>query len=310
VSIEPESGNPKVTTITDKIKSFWTSIPRYQRLASEMMYNQDTFQLIIGLNTETPDWIFTRNPYLQPTRYRDFLVWDIRYGSWYVYRLNADNTGALVSPAAMGPLAVNLSTQEEVTVSGVPVTVSGGAVFVAPTQSERQTETALVFIKRNGTGVDWGLGIMNGATFQDFARSTLDAESFTCTVESVPQLFTDIGHRKQLPYMHTAFDRVETGFDAETSTFTNPGGCFVRLLWDWASDATAGRDFGPAQQAYKPNRFNMVYENGQLFGSRVVVSKHRIRGSGRALAYRFESEGDKDFHLLGWQSDLYVNPAD
>jgi len=308
ITLDQVSAKPTIVSISDKIKSYWTSIPRFQRQSVDVSYNSDTFQLIFGLNIDTPSWFYTLNKYTQPIKYRDFLIFDTKMQAWYTYELTADPSGASVSISSMAPFAVNLLQTEEVTVLGEVVIVDGDIVYTAPTQSDNQVYTGLVFVKRNGNSVDWSFGIMEADTLVDFNKSSADAETNIGIIETVPQLFSDIGHQKQLPYLHTAFERVEDGFDSETRTYTNPGSCNARVIWNWATDESAGKDFGPAYQAYKPNRYNMVYENGQLIGQRVVMSKHRIRGFGQALAYRFEGDAGYDFHLLGWQSDLYVNP--
>ena len=44
--------------------------------------------------------------------------------------------------------------------------------------------------------------------------------------------------------------------------------------------------------SFLPPRFNN--------GFPVVVTKNKIRGAGKALRIRFESESGKDFDFLGW----------
>jgi hypothetical protein len=207
----------------------------------------------------------------------------------------------------MLPIVANLSDFEPVTENGVNVTVSGVNVTVPAGEAAASTITGLIFMKRNGNSMDWSIGLLNGSTFKDFSRSTTDAESTTAYIESVPQLFSDASHRKQAPYLYTMFDIVEDGFNSTTETYTNEGGCFYRVSWNWSTGSDAVGKWGTAYQAYKPNRFNYMYDDGRLLSYSVVRNRHRVRGTGPALAFRFESDGDKDFHLLGWQSDLIVD---
>jgi hypothetical protein len=306
VNLDDISGEPVVTEATVKIKDFWSSIPHKQRELAEFMYNPDTFNVYIAMNFTTPANSATNNPFDQSSAKRDMLVLHTKHSAWFKYSLSSDADRSKVTIGSVVPIVANLSDFEPVTVSGVNVTVGGAGVTVPAGASAASTITGLIFMKRNGNSMDWSIGLLNGSSFKDFSRSTTDAESYSSYIQSVPQLYTDGGHRKQAPYLYTFFDTVETGFDPTTETYINPGGCFYRIIWNWSSSDKAAK-WGTAYPAYKPSRFNYIYEDGTLLSYSVVRNRHRIRGSGPALAFRFESDGDKDFHLLGWQADISVD---
>lgn len=307
ISLDEVSALPTVQEASKKIKSFWTGIPRYQRAACEIAYNPDTSQVVFGINFDTSSWWADRNLYEQAVRHRDFLIFDVGLGAWYKYRMSTDDDGEKLCPASIYPIVANIEDKDVVTVGGANVTVNLVDVQIATESGAKQTIISTISVIKDGDNVQWSLCRFSGSEFQDYSRNDTYAESYDGWVQSVPQLYSDIGHRKQVAYLHTAFERVEDGFDQSTLTYTNPGGCYYRVLWDWAQDSTAGTKYGDAYQAYKPNKYNLVYEDGELIGFDVVRNKHRIRGSGRAVSFRFETEENKDFHLLGWQSDIYAS---
>jgi hypothetical protein len=78
--------------------------------------------------------------------------------------------------------------------------------------------------------------------------------------------------------------------------------CIVTAKWEW-TDRQGAERWSTPQQAYKKQRVFMetdasseTKENGHP----VVHSKLKIRGKGKALTIRFESEDGKDFLLLGF----------
>ena len=65
--------------------------------------------------------------------------------------------------------------------------------------------------------------------------------------------------------------------------------------WDW-SLAESSFKWTQKQQVYRPDRFSEYEE--------FVISKTRLRGSGRALQLKYENDGDKDFRLCAFGLDL------
>lgn len=77
--------------------------------------------------------------------------------------------------------------------------------------------------------------------------------------------------------------------------------CIITAKWGWTDDVKAGRWSNP-QQGYKRQRVFIPddADNTSNDGHPVVSSKLKIRGKGKALTVRFESEDGKDFQLLGF----------
>ena len=98
----------------------------------------------------------------------------------------------------------------------------------------------------------------------------------------------------------------------------------MQAKWEW-SDNTNSAKFSPAVQVYRFVRkhkdvildgtdivfddLDQVFDEGIYIpesgtdfdsGFPVTVSKNKIRGVGKAIRLRFESQEGKDFDLLGW----------
>jgi len=83
--------------------------------------------------------------------------------------------------------------------------------------------------------------------------------------------------------------------------FTTPHGILITSKWGWTTNDETGRWSNP-QQGIKPKRVHAPTNaaNPNNDGHGVRHSKLKIRGKGRCLVLRFESEDGKDFQLLGW----------
>lgn len=104
-----------------------------------------------------------------------------------------------------------------------------------------------------------------------------------------PIVFQDIYLNKQAPYITTTYRRSEEG-----ALF--PSGCFMSARWNWAFSSSAYNWDSkqqtyrlPVDQVYRPKEFDEYRE--------FVMTKTRVRGSGKSLQLRFESDGNKDFRL-------------
>ena len=76
-------------------------------------------------------------------------------------------------------------------------------------------------------------------------------------------------------------------------------GCMLTGKFDFSVSSTAAKWSTP-QEAFKYStlRFNKTL-NEFAYPYSVIDTRLRIRGSGKVLVYRYESEAGKDFELIG-----------
>ena len=83
---------------------------------------------------------------------------------------------------------------------------------------------------------------------------------------------------------------------------TTDHGVQITAKWEWTTKVGSGRWSNP-QQGIKPMRVHGPTSPTTPFDQdrRVWFSKLKIRGQGKSLVLRFESEQGKDFQIFGWQ---------
>lgn len=109
---------------------------------------------------------------------------------------------------------------------------------------------------------------------------------------------------KQAPIVGVFFKRSEstvTKSAAGEYIADNPSSCFFQARWDWAN--TDNGNWSREVQAYRP-KINIL-ENPENPTTNaefdVVYSRNKVRGSGRAVQFKFsESQEGYGFELLGW----------
>lgn len=78
-------------------------------------------------------------------------------------------------------------------------------------------------------------------------------------------------------------------------------GAIFTAKWEWASDVRSGRWSNP-QQIIKPMRVGSPSASNELNSDfqDIKFTKVKVRGQGKALVIRYESEDGKDFSIFGW----------
>lgn len=115
----------------------------------------------------------------------------------------------------------------------------------------------------------------NDEAFMDWGSG--DFQSYM----AISQSDDSVDVKEQTPYIYTFLKETEdSDEDSEGATLTG--------FWDWANDTSSPR-VSPPMEIYK-------FRDGFL----VSATKHKMRGRGRQLQLRFDSESGKNFNLLGW----------
>lgn len=96
--------------------------------------------------------------------------------------------------------------------------------------------------------------------------------------------------RKDVPYLTTHFKQT----DDETVSAIDSS-CIFSSQWDWTPNAATGKWTNP-RQVYR------VLDTRNAGG--IVSTRNKVRGSGRSVAFRFDSEPQKNLHIYGWEFNL------
>ena len=268
----------------ETIDRFYNSIAREDRESAKGAYDPAQ-QKVVWIYTQ-PYGVSTTNLYSRmlwfDTRLQAFVPWEVK-----------------PSPVSIDT-GVSLQTEYSRMVD----------VYVSPEFAQgTEEETFLEFLAVEVNG-------LNQYTFRNYnfnRRSRQDwvshPESPTQTYESFLEtgyeLLGDGMRTKQAPHVEVYFKRTEEGLTEHEGgewTVINPSSCFFQARWDWGTRPD-GR-WSRAVQVYRPKAtiFADPSDETTAIGADVVTTKTKVRGSGRAVQFRFsESRADYGFELLGWQ---------
>jgi hypothetical protein len=179
-----------------------------------------------------------------------------------------------------------VNTRQDVTVSDVKLKF---LTFVRDPISSGPWKYTFSELKNN-TLVDWEI----------FDATGVD---YTSHLETGHELMGDLITEKESNVVYFFFKLTEQNFidiGGGVIDFDFPSGCLMRAKWQWTETVTAGR-WSDQEQIYRLQRVNIPAAPEPFdYSFEVVQTISQVRGKGRALSLRFDSETGKDFHLLGW----------
>jgi hypothetical protein len=225
--------------------------------------------------------------------------------AWYTYTFDSSGSYPFVSAMVQKKAGTFSTSTEDVTDSAVTVTDGGEDVTVEIT-TESTADVKLKFVTFTETSTDtWQY------TFSELrAENMVDWESldstgvdFTSFIETGHDINQDLIAEDEANLVYTFLKRTEQNIITNGMgglAFDFPSGCLMRAKWHWADSVASGR-WSEQEQIYRLLRQYIPAGTGAFdYGFDVVETINNVRGKGRALSLRFDSETGKDFHLLGW----------
>jgi hypothetical protein len=161
-------------------------------------------------------------------------------------------------------------------------------------------------------GTDWTISKANNTTFKDWVTEDATGVDYLSYLVTGYEYFGDIQKRKQTPYIQFYFERTEDGYSisGDELTLNNPSSCKVQAQWNWSDSANSGK-WGTEFQAYRLLR-NYIPENASDsfdYGDKIIVTKNKLRGSGKTLSLYIKSETGKDMKLQGWATPVMMTDS-
>jgi hypothetical protein len=240
------------------------------------------------------------------------LVFDTVLKAWYVLEIfdapASFNSGYSPFVAGYMPTQVfNTETYAEPVVhNGEQVQVNGEDVVINRTvRSRGVSQNKYVVFQFNPVDGDYYLSFAHyiNADFKDWDQT--DAAAYLITGQ---ELFGDTQRKKLTNYLTLHFLRTEYGFEdtgGGNLEALGASGCLCQIRWDFANSTASGK-FGTAFQGYRLRRAYFPTDVNDTFdyGWEVITTKSRLRGSGKAISFKFDTEAEKDCYLLGWAMDV------
>jgi len=303
LSVDPQNGNLLVDNLTETtIQTYYNGISGTAKSFSVGDYDEAA---------KTVSWLYndtdSYDGIVLPYKYNRELIIDTTLQSVYLNSIADTSTNTpFIAGYLSTPSFLATSYQDSVVVDSDPVVVNGDQVIV--TKDIRSIGVSdrkyLTFITPDtGSNYSFTLSQFNNGDFVDWEASDTVGVDYSSYMVTGYELLGDTARDKQGRYLTMHFSRTEESFIDDGSgsiVFDDPSSCLVQTRWEW-SDSSNGR-YGPQFQAY---RFIRPYISGGIgstfdYGFEVISTKSKIRGKGKALSFRIESETGKNMHLLGW----------
>lgn len=303
LKVDQASGQLIAQSMTQQtIETFYQDdIPALSKKFARGQYDRASKRIIWLYNTTAPVNDVDR------WRFDAALVHDTSFGAFYPWKFS--------DLAADSPYVIDIFSLDAIqTVSRTDnVTSNSGADNVVSDSGandvKSQTITSAVqatFIKylaivpnSGNTTNTWVFAELNEIGFMDWLTNDATGITFSSFVETGYELFGSLT-KKQVPYIQCFFNKTETGVTA--NALDNPSSCFMQTKWDWTDSGDRGK-WSALNQVYKLKRqFDTGLITDESPGDTVVISENKIRGHGKAVQFRFESEDGKDFDIAGWQT--------
>jgi len=255
------------------IKGFYSTIFKKAKDAAVGYY--DSYNKLVR-------WAYQGDTTLLTGQYRDSeLVLDIKLKAFYPHRVAKVNADKNLDPMIMG------YTQDR----------------FLPTLNSYPT--LKIFCRRHDSGgtVKTFFADYGNTDFKDWTNWASGAY-FASYMETWGDHVGDPVRDKQPIYVFTYFKKTEDGFVDNGSgglIAKNPSSCLMSLKWDWHI-TTAGGKITTPRQVYRFQRPYVPVDINDTFntGEGVIETKNKVKGKGKAVTYKFESENGKDFRLLGY----------
>ena len=284
------------------IQTFYNDISKEAKLNSRGAYDAVNRKLVWfykdGVDPDTSKLYFTKALWL-----------DLRLGAFYPWTLASldGNTPYLASIVESPSLNSFLQQEELITLTSELITTISSEPITAAVNSIIPLTSALKFftVVPDGAGnVKWTFSDFRNNSFTDWETSPGNGANYKSYAVTWWELNDDAVRYVQAPYIYVYMERTETAFEPNGLggfRLVNPSGLFVTAQWDFANSAASNR-ISRQFQAYKLRQNIVPDENNLLIdtGYPVVISRNKIRGKGRSLQLRFDSEDGKDFSLYGW----------
>lgn len=259
------------TNVTENtIQSFYTDdIPSASKRYAKGVYDPAT---------NTIQWLFRSGATPSNYFYDRILSMDLSLGAFYPWTVSTP-----------GPFINDIFTT--LTINEVPAATRGSFIkymCASPT----------------GSLYKFTFGLFQNDNFCDWQAFDGVGSAYLSFVETGYELLDDAMRKKQAPYVFCYLRRTEENFVASGDDFDvdKPSSCWFQIKWDW-SDTSSSNKWSAKTQVYRHRRLPQFSEDDLGFdnGFPVIVTKNKVRGAGKAIQFRFESdEIGKNFDLLGW----------
>ena len=272
------------------IQTLWDEIPNADKLKVTAAYDSINKRIY---------WAYPNADETVVSKLNNFLILDIPLQAFYPWKISDQDTN---TDCVVG---MSFYTGYGATELELDVTANNGADDVVLSNGDDVVNTristfttgdpAIILICRDGDTNKLTMGGFTGVGFLDWGDA-----NYVSFAETGYDFIGDLVAKKSAPYIVTYCRLTETGFTGTEQTgyeAVRPSSLTVAASWDY------NKEFGTAQQVYR-HKFPIVVDPNNIdtfpYPEEVITTRLKMRGTGRSMRLRYESEQGKDFNLLGW----------
>ena len=242
-------------------------------------------------------WFYPDDGEAKNSKLNNVLILDVTLQAFYPQRIEDETSGNtyVVAPTFYSGYGSEPLVRDVVTSAGDDVVTSAGDDVINTVESSFQSGApSIILLSRNGATNKLTFAAFTSTDFVDWGTA-----AYTSYAEAGYNFIGDLVAKKNAPYCVVYSRLTEEGFELSGGQYVakRPSSLLVSSAWDFKETFTTG------QQAYRL-KYPVVVDTNNLdtFGypEEVVTTRLKIRGHGRSVRLRFESEAGKDFILLGW----------
>ena len=244
-------------------------------------------------------WFYPNNNESVVSKKNKVLTLDITLQAFYPWTItdSASNPDYILGAEYFPGFGSDFTTNDVITLTGDDVITSGGDDVVVSTLTElSQADANIVLMVYDGATGKLTMGLFSGTNFLDWGDV-----NYSSYAEAGYDFMGDLILKKNAPYVQVYLRPTETGFSGSDELGYTPvreSSLLVSSFWDFRTNTSSS-----PQQAYRLKYTPVVNESSLGtwdYPEKVVTTRLKMRGHGRSMRLRFESEQGKDFVLLGF----------
>ena len=241
-------------------------------------------------------------------KYNKELIYDLTLQAWYIHSISdlASNSPYIADYVPIPGYAV--TTVEEAVYADTDLVQTSTDDVVVDSNIQTTRSTQFSFLTMSGTS--FTISKYKDDSFKDWVTADSTGVDYSSYLITGYELFGDILKNKQIPYIFFYFKRTEDGYDDSSGNLelTNQSSCKVQAQWNWTDSANSGK-WGTEFQAYRLTRNYIPSGAADPFdyGDGIIVTKNKLRGSGKTISLKIQSETGKDMKILGWGMPVTMN---
>jgi len=283
------SGTEQNLTI-GTIQTFFDAIDGNARLNCHGVYDSSNKRI---------HWFFPNNDETITNKKNRVLTLDIAIQAFYPWTISdsASNTDYVLGAEYINAFGSDFINLDVFTSGGDDVVTAAGDDVVVNQLSQLSQANAnitlMVFDQATGKMT---MGLFSGTDFLDWGDA-----NYSSYAEAGYDFIGDLVLKKNSPYIQVYLRPTEEGFTGSDATGYTPireSSLLVSSYWDFRKTTSSN-----PQQAYRL-KYMPIVDAGELaswnYPEEIVTTRLKMRGHGRSMRLRFESEQGKDFVLLGF----------